>query len=222
LQVLDLGGGTGGLAVPLAELGHSITVVDPSPDALAALERRAGEAGVAGLIRARQGDADSLADAGSTDPVGGFDLVCCHGVLEVVDDPAATLAAVGAALAPGGHLSVLVTGRLAVVLAKVLAGEFGQARDVLTSPAGRWGPGDPLPRRFDLTQLRRLLEDNGFTIEQLHGIRIFADLAPSGSLDSAADRAAFLDLEQAVAGHTEHAATLGALGAHLHALARRI
>ncbi|MEO9151806.1 MAG: methyltransferase domain-containing protein, partial [Lapillicoccus sp.] len=31
LQVLDLGGGTGGLAVPLAELGHSITVVDPSP-----------------------------------------------------------------------------------------------------------------------------------------------------------------------------------------------
>ena len=40
-DVLDVGGGTGGFAVPIAELGHRVTVVDPSPDALAALERRA-------------------------------------------------------------------------------------------------------------------------------------------------------------------------------------
>src|SRR4051812_49931339 len=45
LDVLDAGGGTGGLAVPLAELGHHVTVVDSSPDALAGLERRAPEAG---------------------------------------------------------------------------------------------------------------------------------------------------------------------------------
>src|SRR3712207_9342621 len=41
LDVVDLGGGTGGFAVPLAGLGHRVTVVDPSPDALAALQRRA-------------------------------------------------------------------------------------------------------------------------------------------------------------------------------------
>ena len=35
LRVLDLGGGTGGTAVPLAAAGHDVTVVDPSPDALA-------------------------------------------------------------------------------------------------------------------------------------------------------------------------------------------
>src|SRR4051812_6793989 len=45
LSVLDAGGGTGGFAVPLAELGHRVTVVDPSPDSLAALERRAAESG---------------------------------------------------------------------------------------------------------------------------------------------------------------------------------
>ena len=84
LLVLDLGGGTGGLAVPLAELGHEVTVIDPSPDALAALERRASEAGVADHVAARQGDADILSDVR---PDVGFDLVCCHGVLEVVDDP---------------------------------------------------------------------------------------------------------------------------------------
>ena len=43
LDVLDLGGGTGHDAVRLAGLGHRVTVVDPSPDALASLDRRAAE-----------------------------------------------------------------------------------------------------------------------------------------------------------------------------------
>ena len=55
LRVVDLGGGTGGLAVPIAALGHHVTVVDPSPDALAALTRRAGDAGVADRVVARPG-----------------------------------------------------------------------------------------------------------------------------------------------------------------------
>ena len=40
LDIVDVGGGTGGVAIPLAGRGHRITVVDPSPDALASLERR--------------------------------------------------------------------------------------------------------------------------------------------------------------------------------------
>jgi SAM-dependent methyltransferase len=48
-RVVDIGGGTGGFAVRLAREGHAVTVVDPSPDALAALARRADEAGVAGF-----------------------------------------------------------------------------------------------------------------------------------------------------------------------------
>src|ERR1700733_8894078 len=41
LDIVDVGGGTGGFAVPFAALGHRVTVVDPSPDALAAAPRRA-------------------------------------------------------------------------------------------------------------------------------------------------------------------------------------
>src|SRR5690606_4964609 len=52
LDVVDAGGGTGGFAVPIAEAGHRVVVVDPSPDALAALERRAGEAGVTDRVTA--------------------------------------------------------------------------------------------------------------------------------------------------------------------------
>ena len=46
-RIVDIGGGTGGFAVPLAQLGHRVEVIDPSPDALAALDRRAREADVA-------------------------------------------------------------------------------------------------------------------------------------------------------------------------------
>jgi SAM-dependent methyltransferase len=243
LQVLDLGGGTGGLAVPLAELGHRVTVVDPSPNALAALEQRAADFGVADLVRGRQGDTDSIADSiavsGVTDSIGGgvtdsnadrarpgdapaaYDLVCCHGVLEVVDDPAAALRGIAGVLAPKGHLSLLVAGRLAVVLAKALAGEVEQATAALTSADGRWGRSDPLPRRFDVADLTALLDETAFTTVQVQGVRVFADLVPSSALDSAADRAALATLERAVATHPHYAEVLGRLGAGLHAIAQR-
>ena len=51
VTAVDVGGGTGGFAVPLAMDGHHVTVVDPSPDALAALKRRAVEAGVGWFLR---------------------------------------------------------------------------------------------------------------------------------------------------------------------------
>ncbi|HZM80353.1 MAG TPA: methyltransferase domain-containing protein, partial [Candidatus Limnocylindrales bacterium] len=90
LNVVDVGGGTGGFAVPLAESGHTVTVVDPSPDALAALLRRAADAGVADRVHGLQGDADSLATLVSP---GEADLVLCHAVLELADDPASVAAA---------------------------------------------------------------------------------------------------------------------------------
>ncbi|NLW99620.1 MAG: methyltransferase domain-containing protein, partial [Actinomycetales bacterium] len=55
LVVLDLGGGTGGLAVPLALAGHHVHVLDPSPDALASLQRRASEQGLGGQGLGEQG-----------------------------------------------------------------------------------------------------------------------------------------------------------------------
>src|SRR3954468_17027649 len=97
LRVLDVGGGSGMFAVPLARLGHDVTVVDPSADALATLRRRADTAGAGERVRGVQGDGDLLhevlpaADAGSDGDDTGYDLALCHYVLEVVDDPAVTL-----------------------------------------------------------------------------------------------------------------------------------
>ena len=141
--MLDVGGGTGGFAVPLAEAGHRVTVVDASPDALAALTRRAAEAGVADRVRAVQGDGDAL--AGLVEPASA-DLVLCHAVLEVVDDPAAVVAALAAALRPGGAASVLVAGRAAAVLARAMNGHLDAAAALLADPDGTRRPaGHPAP-----------------------------------------------------------------------------
>ncbi|MBO0829138.1 MAG: methyltransferase domain-containing protein [Streptosporangiales bacterium] len=211
LVVVDLGGGTGGFAVPLAELGHDVTVVDESADALAILERRAGEHGV--RVRAVQGDAtDLVAITGAS----GADLVLCHSVLEYVDEPAAALAAVRAVLRPGGSVSVLAANRVAAVVHRALAGRFAEARRTLDDGAGRSGPDDQVARRFTLGGLTALLGEAGLVACAVHGVRVFADLVPGGVIDGESGGGeALLGLERAAATDAE----LRALATQLHVLA---
>nr|WP_240746829.1 methyltransferase domain-containing protein [Cryptosporangium phraense] len=206
-HVVDAGGGTGGFAVPLAQAGHTVTVVDPSPDALAALARRAAERGVADRITAYQGDADDL--GGLLEP-GTADVVLCHSVLEVVDDPGRTLAAVAGVLRPGGCASILVANRVAAVLARALAGHFAAARDSLD--------GELDPRRYDLEGLSALISKAGLVPERAHGVRVLADLVPGAVVDvepGAADALTALELAMAERPPYRDIAT------QLHVLARR-
>ncbi|MCW1093503.1 MULTISPECIES: methyltransferase [Streptomyces] len=181
LDVLDTGGGSGNFAVPVAGLGHRVTVVDPSPNALFALERRAAEADVADRVRGVQGDAGGLFDVVER---GGYDAVLCHGVLEYVDDPAEGVRNAVAALRTDGVLSLLAAGLGGAVLARALAGHFTEARQALADPDGRWGTGDPVPRRFTAEQLTGLVEAAGLRIGAVHGVRVFADLVPGVLVDT--------------------------------------
>lgn len=180
LTVLDVGGGTGGFAVPLATAGHSVTVVDASPDALAALTRRAAEAGVADRVRAVQGDGDALAELVAPESA---DLVLCHSLLEVVDDPGTVVKALAATLRPGGAASVLVANRVAAVLSKAIGGHLAVATALLADPAGATGTRETLRRRFDLQSATTLLLAGGLVVEQTHGVRVVADLLPGAVLE---------------------------------------
>ncbi len=182
LDVLDAGGGSGGFAVPLAQLGHRVTVLDPSPNSLAALERRAAEAEVSALVSGVQGELSDL-DAPGGSPAS-YDLVLCHSVLEVVDDPAAALVSVAGVLRPGGMVSVLAANRTAAVLARAVAGHIAEANRLLTDPAGRSGHDDALARRFSLNELLDLISGAGLRPARVHGIRVFTDLVPGQVLDA--------------------------------------
>jgi SAM-dependent methyltransferase len=215
LDILDAGGGTGNFAVPLAQLGHAVTVVDPSPDALAALERRAAEAGTTAQVRGVQGDAAGLFEVVAP---GSADVVLCHGVLEIVDDPADALANLVRALRPEGTVSLLAANRNAVVLSRAIAGHFAEARYALAYPAGRWGGADPVPRRFALDELAALLVSVGLHVGPVHGVRVFSDLVPGALVDGepgALD--ALLELEAAAAEHP----AFQTVATQLHLLATR-
>lgn len=206
LTVVDVGGGTGGFAVPLAEVGHQVTVVDASPDALAALTRRAAEAGVADRVNAVQGDADQLADLV---PTGSADLVLCHSLLEVVDDPAGVLRAAAGALRPGGAASVLVANQAAAVLARAMTGQLAAAVSLLDATART-------PRRcFDPGSAPGLLTAAGLTVEAIHGVRVLADVVPASVAEG--DPEALLALEHRLSEQPPYRD----IAAQLHLLGRR-
>jgi SAM-dependent methyltransferase len=211
LDIVDVGGGTGGLAVPFAALGHNVTVIDPSPDALAAAQRRASEAGA--RLTAVQGEAASL--DGVVGPKSA-DLVICHNVLEYVDSPADAMTAIAAVLRPSATVSVLAANTVAAVLHRALAGRFTEARQLLGGEGA--GPGSGPPRRFTLPELTALIEAAGLRAGQSHGLRIFSGLVPGALLDAdPGGSEALRALEAAAAA----APPLRDIAAQLHLLAHR-
>jgi S-adenosylmethionine-dependent methyltransferase len=209
LDIVDVGGGTGGLAVAFAAAGHRVTVVDPSPDALAAAQRRAAEERVP--VTAVQGEADELDGLIGTESA---DLIICHSVLEYVDSPAVAMGVIARVLRPGASVSLLAAGALAAVLHRAMAGRFDQARELLAAMGADGGAGAPAPRRFTLEGLTALIEGAGLRPGQAQGVRIFSGLMPAGTDSAAGELSA---LEEQAAGYP----AFRDIAARLHILGHR-
>lgn len=119
LRILDVGGGDGRDAVPLAVAGHHVTIVDPAPGWLAEAQRRAADAGVTERIETVNGSLDDLAagDGLASD----FDLVLCHFVLHYRCPGPADLVRLTDRVRPGGRASVMAPnpeGRVVMALTR--------------------------------------------------------------------------------------------------------
>jgi SAM-dependent methyltransferase len=217
LDIVDVGGGTGGLAVPFAALGHHVTVVDPSPDALAAAQRRAAEAGA--RLTAVQGEAANLDSVVGTKAA---DLVICHNVLEYVDSPPDAMTAIAAVLRPSATVSVLAANSVAAVLHRALAGRFTEARQLLESEnAQEEQDGAGPPRRFTLPGLAALIEGAGLRAGEAHGLRIFSGLVPGALLDADAGGAGGTEALRALEAAAAAIPPLRDIAAQLHVLGHR-
>lgn len=205
--VLDCGGGSGSFAVPLAEAGAQVTVVDVSVDALATLGRRADEAGVAQRVRSVQCDVEVLAEM---IPAASFDLVLAHGILEAVDRLAPAFDAIAATIRAGGLLSVLVGNPVAGVLARALAGDVAAALRELRALDSDIGPPGP-------PAVQALCRAAGLQIEQVHGIGVFAELVAGSALEAPGALEALADLEA----ETAVRPPFSDIASRVHILARR-
>ncbi|SCE98285.1 class I SAM-dependent methyltransferase [Micromonospora mirobrigensis] len=171
-RVVDVGGGAGFQAVGLARAGHEVVLLDPDPAMLADAARRlADEPGqVRDRVRLVQGYGEQAPELVG----GGFDLVCCHGILMYVDDPALLLRSVTALARPGGLLSVLAKNAESVAMRPALEGRWSDA--VATLRTGVDAGGRTVDTRADTVEgVSGLLAAAGARPRAWYGLRIFTD-----------------------------------------------
>ena len=188
-RILDVGGGTGELAVGLASAGYDVTLVDFSTE----MVRIAAEAGQqAGLTTICAG-VDDLSAAN----VGSFDVVVCHSVLEFIDDPAAAVSKCLGCLRPEGVLSVAF-GNLRYAPVKTALVERDFRRALCEADAGPQALDcfGLRKRLFDGSMMRSMLRESGLAIEAEYGIRVVCDYLPQAALEAEADYDALLALER--------------------------
>lgn len=214
-RVVDVGGGTGHMAVALARHGYHVTVVDISPAMLATCAQRAAGEGaeVAARVATLQGDATRVAALlGHASQ----DAALCHEVVGWVADPAAVLQALAEVLRPGGVLSLTFVNRDWLVLRAGRQGAFAAALRLLNEPpkpgdelavagpgaaaspaAGPWA-GAGASSALTLAELEQDLERAGFQPAGAAGVSVFAE-ARHDDLDSE-ELAQLVELERRVAG----------------------
>lgn len=117
-RVLDVGAGTGALALLAAELGYDVTAIDLSEGMLAKARAKAGALGH---------DVTFVHGPAEEPPAGPFDAVIERHVSWTLPDPVSAMRAWRAVMAPGGRL-VLLEGSWAG------EGPWTQAKDALA----RW------------------------------------------------------------------------------------
>ena len=173
LSCLDAGGGTGQVALRLAQSNNTVLLCDPSRDMLERADQAVQQAGLRPLVTLVRAPIQELRRH-----VGGqFDVVLCHAVLEWLADPKSTLGDLVPFLKPAGRLSLMFYNRHAALQRRIFRGEYVEARRELETgcdPRG-WKNGCvPLAE----ATMREWLAEFGLEVRSKAGIRVFHDYLP--------------------------------------------
>lgn len=189
MRILDVGGGDGRDAVPLAELGHEVTVLDTSSALLPLARERAADAGVAGRVRTIAGSIDDLDDLAD-----GYDLVVCHFLLQYRPDTAADVRRLSRAVRPGGLLSLIAPNPHSYVTATLVRDGPAAALDALEADRVHSRTFDSEVRKVTDTEARAALETAGCSVLAQYGGRCANDLLADN--EPKYDPAYYADLER--------------------------
>jgi S-adenosylmethionine-dependent methyltransferase len=214
LHILDVGGGMGQITLKLAQLGHTITLTDPSKEMLSKAHK-AIQTTKLHNVSVICSDAQNL-HKHITDT---FDIVMCHAVLEWVASPGDVIQALAGFVKPAGKLSLMFLNHNSRVLKRILGGDF---TSYLSPKNTQETLQQPAPETFSEAKglheehVRHLLADYGFVVRSKAGIRIFHDHIPEHLREL--DLPALLELEK------NYRATepFASLARHIHLICQRI
>lgn len=172
LRVLDVGGGDGGDALPLAEAGHRVTILDYSAPLLDEARASARERGVTERLTTVHGDLADLA----TGDLGDFDLVLCHNVVQYRPNSADVIRLLTSRVRARGALSVIAVNPPSDVLTAAVRGaDLEEVEDLLTARLVRARTFGHDVRRVWPAQVETALADSGFRVVARYGIRVITD-----------------------------------------------
>lgn len=203
LRVLDVGCGTGAIALRLAALGIHVTLLDSSLPMLDCARHAAQAAALVDRVELKYGDATQLANLF---PAGSFDVILCHDVLEYVEDPAAVLR--GSALAlkdASGILSIVVRNRAGEVFkAAIQSGDLGVANHNLTAEWANESLYGGSVRLFTPDTLRAMLKVASLVATGERGVRVMSDYLPP-QVSRSAEYERIFELERKLGSRPEFA-----------------
>ena len=167
ISVLDVGGGDGMDALPLALAGHDVTIVDPSEKWLAEARRRTKAVGAS--ITTVRGGLDDLPD-------GEWDLVLCHFVLRYRDDDADDVTALASRVRRGGRLSIMDVNADGRVLRELVNKGPAGALTELRAERATVETFQTTARKVSVDAVAKEASTAGFTTVGVFGNRIANDL----------------------------------------------
>ncbi len=195
LQILDIGCGTGELAVRLAARGHAVTLLDPVKEMLNLAQEKVQSLEPSPRISPRF-VAGTVEEAPDLLERKTFDLLLCHTVLEYLPSPETVLVSFRSLLGSGGFLSLVALNRWQEPLRHAIRDgkfdEVGRALAGESSTDSVFG----LPRKGMIAdELTNHLKAAGIDVVVHEGIVVFSDYLRPAALDDPSHMTTLLRLE---------------------------
>jgi 2-polyprenyl-3-methyl-5-hydroxy-6-metoxy-1,4-benzoquinol methylase len=172
-KVLEIGCGIGTDTINFARHGAMVTAIDVSSTSLDIARKRAEVFGLQDQIRFYCGSAEVLS---TVIPPARYDLIYSFGVIHHTPNPEKVLEQIRAFTKPGTEIRIMVYNKYSWkvfwILLKYGKGRFWQLED-LVAKYSEAQTGCPITYTYSKTEIRRLMEKYGFSVQDIFIDHIF-------------------------------------------------